>query len=70
MAHHGPNPSAPVFAQPCELRVSFPGGASGKEPTTTKEPGGLQFTGSSSGSELRVDFIYLKRRENQNQNIL
>ena len=31
-----PNPSAPVFAQPCELRVGFPGGASGKEPTMDK----------------------------------
>ena len=41
-----------------------------KSPPWTKEPGGLQFIGFSSGSELIVDFIYLKTRENQNENIL
>ena len=41
-----------------------------KNPPWTEDPGGLQFIGSSSGSELIVDFIYLKRKENQNQNIL
>ena len=63
LAHHGPDPSAPAFAQPCEPRVGFPGGASGKEPTVAQ--GAWWATGSSSGCELRVDFISEEERESK-----
>lgn len=64
---HGPTICL-CFAQPQEPRVGFPG-AGGKEPTA----GPRSLVGHSPQglvAELRVWILYLKRRENQSQNIL